>query len=533
MQLTLCGIQDQESFRKAGIVLPSYDIREIREKAVKAPRWVHFGIGNIFRIFLGGIADELLEKGLLDRGITCLETFDEEVADRIYRPYDNLALSVILRSDGKREIRVLGSLAEAVKASDRNRVKEIFESPDLQIVSYTITEKGYALKGADGSWLPYVKADLEKGPSEASGAMGITAAGLYARFLAGQLPTALVSMDNCSKNGRLLRDAVRTVSEEWYARGFVPEAFLHYVGDEAKVAFDSTMIDKITPRPGQGIAADLEALGLQDMQPVITEKRTYIAPFANGEKPQYLVIEDRFPNGRPALEEAYGVYLGDFDTVNRAERMKVTALLNPVHSAAGPLGVVLGEEFFADMLEHLPVMLKMAKQVAYDEGMPAAEDPGIISPKAFADELFQDRFPNRYLGDTNLRLATDVSQGVGVRFGETVKAYVKREGTAAGLTAIPLGIAGWLRYMLGIDDRGEHYELAPDPMNEEITALFGTVEWGRPESLKDQLRGILSNERVFGTDLYQAGIGKKIEEMFREMIAGPGSALKTVEKYIG
>lgn len=62
---------------------------------------------------------------------------------------------------------------------------------------------------------------------------------------------------------------------------------------------------------------------------------------------------------------------------------------------------------------------------AYTEGLPVVPNPGIISPQAFTDELFQDRFPNEYLGDTNLRLAVDVSQMVGIRFGETIKAYVE------------------------------------------------------------------------------------------------------------
>ena len=82
------------------------------------------------------------------------------------------------------------------------------------------------------------------------------------------------------------------------------------------------MIDKITPRPSEAIARQLEALGLADMAPIVTEKGTYIAPFVNAEAPQYLVMEDRFPNGRPALEAA-GVYMTDRETVNRTERMKV------------------------------------------------------------------------------------------------------------------------------------------------------------------------------------------------------------------
>ena len=508
MKLTMTGIKDREAWEKAGIQLPGYDVEEVSEKARKAPRWVHFGIGNIFRVFIGGIADGLLEEGALDRGLTCVETFDYDVADKIYAPYDNLGLSVILHGDGTREYKVLGALAEAVKAQSSNekqwnRLKEIFAAPSLQLVSFTITEKGYALQKADGTWFPFVEADIKNGPAKATGAMAVLTAMLYERYQAGKYPLALVSMDNCSQNGARLRQSVLTMAEEWKKAGYVDDGFLAYVSDEKTIAFPWTMIDKITPRPSEQIAADLEALGVEDMQPVITAKKTYIAPFVNAEKPQYLVIEDSFPNGRPALEKGFGVYMADRRTVNLAERMKVTVCLNPVHSATGPLGVALGYELFAHMLNTDADMMKMARMVAYDEGLPVVQDPGILSPQAFVDELFNDRFPNEYLGDTNLRLAVDVSQMVGIRFGETIKAYVEKYGDASRLTALPLGIAGWLRYMLAVNDAGKKYELAPDPMNEEI---------------QEQLKDIV--------------VGQKVENMFREMIAGSGAIKATIHKYV-
>ena len=537
MKLTLEGIQERNVWEKAGITLPGYDVAAASEKARKEPVWVHFGIGNIFRVFIGGIADGLLEEGALDRGITCVETFDYDVVDKIYEPYDNLGLSVILHGDGTREYKVIGSLAEAVKAKSDdaaqwNRLKDIFRSPSLQMVSFTITEKGYALQKADGAWFPLVAADIQNGPDKATGAMAVLTAMLLERYQAGGSPLALVSMDNCSQNGAKLREAVLTMAEEWKKQGFVDDDFLAYARDEHVVAFPWTMIDKITPRPSEQIAADLEALGVEKMQPVITGRKTYIAPFVNAEKPQYLVIEDSFPNGRPALEKGFGVYLADRNTVNLAERMKVTVCLNPVHSATGPLGVVLGYDLFAHMLNTNEDMMKMARMVAYDEGLPVVENPGILSPQAFVDELFDDRFPNEYLGDTNLRLAVDVSQMVGIRFGETIKAYVRKFGNASALTAIPLGIAGWLRYMLGVDDAGQKYELAPDPMKEEIGEQLSDIAIGKSETLRDQLKPILSNERLFFTDLYKAGVGEKIETMFREMIAGPGAVRATIHKYV-
>ena len=81
MKLTLNGIREREGWEKAGIALPGYDVEKVSEKARREPGWVHFGIGNIFRIFIGGIADDLLEEGVLDRGITCVETFDYDVVD--------------------------------------------------------------------------------------------------------------------------------------------------------------------------------------------------------------------------------------------------------------------------------------------------------------------------------------------------------------------------------------------------------------------------------------------------------------------
>ena len=72
MKLTLNGIREREGWEKAGIALPGYDVEKVSEKARREPGWVHFGIGNIFRIFIGGIADGLLEEGVLDRGITCV-----------------------------------------------------------------------------------------------------------------------------------------------------------------------------------------------------------------------------------------------------------------------------------------------------------------------------------------------------------------------------------------------------------------------------------------------------------------------------
>ena len=536
MRLTLEGIRDRKAWEDLGIALPSYDVEKTARETKKAPVWVHFGAGNIFRIFIGGIADTLLNQGDSQKGITCVETFDFDVVDKIYKPYDNLVLAVTLKADGSTDKKVVGSLTEAIKAqssdeSQWNRLKEIFRDPGLQMISFTITEKGYALRGADGNYFPFIQADIENGPDKAGSAMAVVCALLHERYEAGKYPIAVVSMDNCSHNGEKLRGSVTAMAREWLGKGFVNEGFVSYLTDESQVSFPWTMIDKITPRPAESIAKELEEKGIEDMAPVITSKKTYIAPFVNAEGPQYLVVEDHFPNGRPALEKA-GVYMTDRDTVNKVERMKVTTCLNPLHTALAVYGCLLGYDLIADEMKD-PILAKLVDQIGPVEGMPVVVNPGILSPEDFVREVIHDRLPNPFMPDTPQRIACDTSQKVGIRYGETIKSYVAAYGDAKKLTAIPLAIAGWCRYLLGVDDEGKDFELSPDPMIPELKKFLEGIDPLKPESYNGQLKGILSNANIFGIDLYAAGIGETIEAMFKEELAGPGAVRRTLEKYLG
>lgn len=535
MKLTLEGLKEKTAWEKAGVCLPSYDIEKTAEETKKAPVWVHFGAGNIFRIFIGGLADTLIEKGESKKGITCVETFDFDVIDKIYAPYDNLVLAVTLKADGSTDKRVLGSLTEAIKAqssdvSQWNRLKEIFKDPGLQMISFTITEKGYALKGADGTYFPFIQADIENGPEKAVSAMAVVCALLYERYKTVKAPLAVVSMDNCSHNGEKLQSSIVTMAKEWNKKGFVEEGFVEYITDESRVSFPWSMIDKITPRPADSVCRELENAGIEDMAPVITSKKTYIAPFVNAEGPQYLVIEDKFPNGRPALEKA-GVYMTDRDTVNKVERMKVTTCLNPLHTALAVYGCVLGYDLIADEMKD-EQLNKLVHQIGPLEGMPVVTDPGILSPADFVKEVIEVRIPNPFMPDTPQRIATDTSQKVGIRYGETIKSYVAKYGDAKKLTAIPLAIAGWCRYLLAVDDEGKAFELSADPMIPELTKQLEGIVVGKPETYTGQLKPILSNGNIFGIDLYEADIGELIENMFAEEIAGPGAVRNVLKKYM-
>ncbi len=537
MILNYEGIERKEEWERAGVVLPRYDWKAMCQATRKTPVWVHFGAGNIFRGFIAGLQQRLLNQGLAECGIIAAETFDYDIIDEIYRPYDNMTLMVSLRPDGGTEKEVIASIAQGIRADSQDQeqwqaLKHIFANPSMQMASFTITEKGYAIKDMGGSFLKAVQEDMEKGPDQARHAMSVAASLLFARFKAGAAPIAMVSMDNCSHNGEKLRESIVTIGKAWNERGLVPGEFLEYLEDEARVSFPWTMIDKITPRPAKAIEDQLAEEGIENMAPVITSKNTYIAPFVNAEIPQYLVVEDRFPNGRPCLEKA-GVYMTTRNTVNMTERMKVTTCLNPLHTALAVFGCLLGYESIAAEMENQELK-RLVEHIGYEEGMPVVTDPGIINPMDFIHEVIGERLPNPFIPDTPQRIATDTSQKVAVRYGETIKSYMAREDLdIEKMTCIPLVLAGWLRYLLGVDDKGQEMAISPDPMLSQLKEQLKDVKAGVPDSYRGQLKSILSNKVIFGVDLYEAGLASKVENMFVQMLAGPGAVSQVLKQYAG
>ncbi len=531
MKLTDAGLKQEQAWKERGVKLPCYDREEMIRRTLDQPVWVHFGAGNIFRGFIAGLQQRLLNEGLADRGIIAAETFDGEIIDRIYKPFDSLTLMVSLKPDGNTEREVIASLAGGLKATpaeekDWGKLKQIFESPSLQMASFTITEKGYALRDMKGEYFPVVLADMKEGPETARHAMSVVTAMMRHRYVSGAAPIALVSMDNCSHNGEKLRSSVLEIAEAWVREGFADRGFMDWISDETKVSFPWSMIDKITPRPAPSVTRALAEEGFEDMAPVETAKHTFIAPFVNAEIPQYLVVEDRFPNGRPALEKA-GVYMTDRDTVNRTERMKVTTCLNPLHTALAVFGCLLGYTLIADEMKD-PDLRRLVERIGYREGLPVVTDPVILSPEAFLKEVLEKRLPNPFMPDTPQRIACDTSQKVPIRFGETIKSRMKN-GTADELEGIPLAIAAWLRYLLAADDEGKPMDVSPDPMREGLQEALKGVRFGDPDSAEGVLRPILSNDVIFAVNLYETPLAEKIEKAFRGMLL-PGGVRKTLQK---
>lgn len=529
-------LKNTEAWQSVGIKLPNFDVEEMVAATQQRPTWVHFGAGNIFRGFIAALQQRLLNTGKAKTGIIAVETYDTDIIDKIYAPYDNLSLLVLMHLDGSLDQSIIASISEGIVASRPSsdgweRVQQIFQEDSLQMVSFTITEKGYSLTNTSGELLSDVKLDIEQGPAYPRHLIAKVASLAYTRYQAGELPIAFVSMDNCSENGKKLRIAIETIAQSWHDRGLVKDGFLTYLNNGEKVSFPWSMIDKITPRPADDVKHKLSEAGVEGMDIICTDKKTFIAPFVNAEVPQYLVIEDNFPNGRMPLEEA-GVYFTDRDTVEKVERMKVTTCLNPLHTALAVFGCVLGYTSIAEEMKD-DSLKNLVERIGYDEGMPVVVDSGILDSVAFINEVIEKRLPNPSIPDTPQRIATDTSQKVAIRFGETIKAYCTHPDLdVTTLDYIPLVIAGWFRYLMGVDDNGETFILSPDPMLDKLTQYVRDINLGDTSSYQDNLKLILSNVDLFGVNLYEVGLGPKIEMYFKELISEKHAVERTLKKYL-
>lgn len=536
MILNDAGLKDRSTWQKAGFELPRFDRIAVREKTMKSPVWVHFGAGNIFRGFPAALQQKLLNEGKSDRGIIVCEAYDTEIIDRIYQPHDNLSVLVVLKPDGNMEKKVIGSVVESLtvdssKPDNWKALQVIFQNPSLQMVSFTITEKGYNLTNARGEYYPDVVSDFESGTALPKSFIGKLAALCHVRYQSGKAPISLVSMDNCSHNGTRLFEAVSAFAKEWAKRALVEDGFVEYIENPKKVAFPWSMIDKITPRPDLGVKEMLEKSGLESTEIITTSKNTYIAPFVNAEEPQYLVVENLFPNGRPALDEA-GVIFTDRDTVDKVEKMKVCTCLNPLHTVLAIYGCVLGYSAIYEEMKD-PQLKAFIEKIGFTEGLPVVINPGIVNPEAFIREVVDVRLPNPFVPDTPQRIATDTSQKLAIRFGETIKAYGKRSDLkVTDLKYIPLVFAGWLRYLLAVDDNGKPFTLSPDPLLDHLKKIVEGISLGDKGPFDDKLKPVLSDASIFGVNLYEVGLAEQVLGYFEELVEGPGAVRATLKKYL-
>lgn len=511
-----------DAFAGAGYAVPGFDRDEMRTRSEAEPVWLHIGAGNLFRSFHARIAQTLLDRGLSHTGIHLLDTRDPARVAHFHE-IDDLFIDVVMKADGSLQPTVVGSVARSMhvaspRSADWSATSRIAASPSLQLITLAVTEKAYAVSAATPD------------PAHARTAMELLTALLLARFHAGAAPIAVVSTDNFAGNGDRVAEAIRRVAEAWLTAGAVPRTFIDYLDDERRVAFPNTMIDRITPMPDPAVGSALaEHFDLGDARLRERPGGGRLADFSNTEEFNLLVIEDDFPNGRPPFEAA-GVLLTDRATVDRVEKMKVGACLNPLHTAMAVFGCLLGYTSISAEARD-PDISSMVRRLAEDEALPAVDPPGIIDPQAFLDDVLERRLVNPGIPDTPQRIATDTSHKLEARFGHTID-FAASSGADGRLRYVPLTIAAWIRYLLGVDDEGRTFIVSPDPFLERLRDRLRDVRWDRPDSLGDAARSVLADREIFGTDLSSTAFADTVETQLRLLLAGPGAVRTTLHRAV-
>ncbi|GAA4344900.1 mannitol dehydrogenase family protein [Angustibacter luteus] len=418
-----------------GVPVPAYD------RDAVAAGIVHFGVGAFHRAHQAMYVDRLLSNGQSHWGICGVGVLagDRTIAD-VLDEQDGLYTLLTVSPDGVTDARVIGShVAHLHAPDDRQAVVDRLADPATHIVSLTITEGGYGIDDATGEFDPHDPATLADladladlgdltdaaGVEPPSSVLGLVVAGLSARRAAGTAPFTVLSCDNIQGNGHVAEQAVTA-----FARRRDPH-LAEWISEH--VAFPSSMVDRITPATTDETVAAVAALGVQDRWPVRSESFTQ------------WVLEDRFSDGRPALD-AVGVQL--VDDVLPYELMKLR-LLNASHQAMGYLAVLAGETFVHDVCRD-PLFAGFLLDYMHHEAIPTLRDVPGIDVDAYCDQLIA-RFSSEAIRDTLGRQVVDGSDRI-----PKFLLPVVRDQLAAGrsIARSALVLAAWCRFLEGVDDAG-------------------------------------------------------------------------------
>jgi len=457
----------------AGTKIPAYDRSRI------APGIVHLGVGAFHRAHQAAYVDECLAAGETGWGIVGVSLRSPDTRDAL-SPQDGL-YTLAIRSSGEEELRVIGSIQSMLVApEDPGAVLAALTDPRTRIVTLTITEKAY-LRAAGGGLdtaHPDIIHDLAN-PQMPRTAHGFLAEALTRRLAAGTPPFTVLCCDNLPANGATLH---RLLTEFAALR----DGSLSAAGDTGiadhianQVAFPSSMVDRIVPATTDADRTRIKGqLGVADAWPVMTE------PFCQW------VIEDNFPQGRPAWEQ-FGVTM--VSDVGPFEDMKLR-LLNGAHSGIAYLGLLSGhatvDRAFAD-----PAIRKFVDGL-WAEAIPALPEDAGLDTATYTAEL-AERFSNTALAHRTAQIANDGSQKLPQRI---IASAIECLEAGTEFVHLTLVVAAWIAACAA---RGKtlpenHFTDPLDaaltalldqqlPANETVTAVFDLAGFARDHAERQTL----------------------------------------------
>lgn len=482
----------QNKLLTAKATLPGYD----RNRLI--PRIVHLGFGAFHRAHQGVYTDILAAEHNSDWGYCEVNLIggEQQIAD--LKQQDNLYTVAEMSADAW-TARVVGVVKKALHAQldGLESVLAAMCEPQVAIVSLTITEKGYCHSPATGQLMldhPMIAADLQN-PHQPKSAPGVVVEALARRKAAGLAAFTVMSCDNMPENGHVMRNVVTA-----YARAVDAELAAWI---EQHVTFPSTMVDRIVPAVTDDTLDKIENLtGVRDPAGVACE------PF------RQWVIEDNFVAGRPQWEKAGAELVSD---VIPFEEMKLR-MLNGSHSFLAYLGYLAGYQHINDCMgdENYRVA---ARALMLNEQAPTLKVQGVDLTR-YADLLIE-RYSNPALRHRTWQIAMDGSQKLPQRMLDSVRWHLAHN---SRFDLLALGVAGWMRYVGGVDEQGNAIEVN-DPLLPVIQQAVQNSAEG-----ESRVEALLAIEAIFGNELPQVALfTQAVKEAYQTLLAEGAKA--TVAKY--
>jgi len=479
----------------AQVQLPNYDRDPLKS------RIVHIGFGAFHRAHQALMTDRVLNKQGGDWGICEVSLFGRDNLIKALRQQDNLFTVLEKGAEGDQAI-VIGAVCETLhgRIEGINAVVEKLAEPQVAIVSLTITEKGYCIEPGSGKLdlaNPQIQQDLT-GEHTPSTAPGILVEALRLRHQRGLPGFSVLSCDNIPENGHVVKNAVLGLAQ---ARSAELAAWI-----ESHVTFPSTMVDRIVPAATENALDEITGAlgGVADPCGIACE------PFIQW------VVEDNFVAGRPAWEEVGAQLVSD---VLPFEQMKLR-MLNGSHSFLAYLGYLAGYQYINECMED-PNYKRAAHNLMLKEQAPTLSVKG-INLQDYADSLIA-RYSNPSLKHRTWQIAMDGTMKLPQRMLDSVRWHLQNGGD---FSLLALGVAGWMRYVGGVDDAGAAIEIK-DPMAEKLAQIVSNSEDGEA-----RVNALLALHSVFGDALAKnAQAVEAIQQAYASL--QQHGAKQSVANYVG
>ncbi len=445
----------------------------------------HLGVGAFHRCHQAEFTDDALEARFDRWGVVGINVRPPRLADTLGRQ-DGL-YTRLLRDGDNVDARVIGCLVATVDSEEgAERALVALTSPDIDVVTLTVTEKGYCHHPATGEidfTHPDIVHDLAH-PEAPRSVPGLIAHAVERRMLSHGQPISFVSCDNIPSNGVILEAVVRALAGK---RG---ADLVDWIDDN--VAFPSTMVDRIVPATAP---ADIDAVeklyGYRDSAVVVGE------PF------RQWVIENRFAGRTPPWDLAGATFVDD---VTPFELIKMR-VLNAAQTSFACLGLLAGHEHTCDDMTD-PVLVGFVRRMLVGESLPTLPPVPGISPAAYLEQSFA-RLRNTAIRHRNHQIATDGSRKIVQRILNPIRERLARGESVERLAVV---VAAWMVYLVSASKRfGERWAVE-DPFAGEAVLIADRV--GRDSGAL--VAAFLQHDSIFDPELaarpeFRSPVGRHLD----------------------